>query len=38
VNEVQFIIDEGTVVVSAFGELPLYKTHGFEEAVKKWFK
>jgi hypothetical protein len=23
--------------VSAFGELPLYKTHEFERSVKKWF-
>lgn len=37
IEQTQFVIDETLVIVSAFGELPLYKSHQFEKAVKKWF-
>ena len=37
VNAVIFSIDENLIVVNAKGDLPLYKSHGFEEQVKKWF-
>lgn len=37
VNEVIFSIDENVVEVKARGDLPLYKSHGFEEKVLKWF-
>ena len=35
-DEVVFNIDEQLITVSAFGELPLYKSHQFEKSVKKW--
>ena len=35
--DVIFSADENLVVVSAFGDLPLYKSHKFELAVKKTF-
>lgn len=35
-DEVVFQIDEQLITVSAFGELPLYKSHQFEKSVKKW--
>jgi hypothetical protein len=37
INEVLFKLDESLVTVSAFGDIPLYKAHNFEKAVKKWF-
>ncbi len=36
VNEVIFTLDENLIVVNALGDLPLYKSHGFEEQVKRW--
>lgn len=35
INEVVFSAEEENIVVSAFGELPLYKSHSFEISVKK---
>jgi hypothetical protein len=35
INEVMLAVEEENVVVSAFGELPLYKSHVFEQSVKK---
>jgi hypothetical protein len=37
INEVIFKVDPNLIQVNAKGDLPLYKAHGFEEAVKKWF-
>jgi hypothetical protein len=37
VDQVLMQIEEQFIVVSAFGNLPLYKSHQFEKAVKKWF-
>ena len=36
-KEVIFSIEENLMEINAKGELPLYKSHGFEESVKKWF-
>lgn len=37
IDQVLFQIDESLITVSAFGDLPLYKSHQFEKSVKKWF-
>lgn len=37
IEQVLFQVDESLLSVSAAGELPLYQTHNFEKAVKKWF-
>mmetsp|Transcript_38323 Transcript_38323/g.36687 ORF Transcript_38323/g.36687 Transcript_38323/m.36687 type:complete len:95 (+) Transcript_38323:300-584(+) len=37
INDVIFSVIESTVEVKAKGDLPLYKTHNFETAVKAWF-
>ena len=37
IDDVKFAIDQNLVVVSAFGDLPLYKAHTFEQSVKTWF-
>ncbi|CDW76437.1 UNKNOWN [Stylonychia lemnae] len=37
VDQVIFQVQENLIVVSAFGDLPLYQSHQFELAVKKWF-
>jgi hypothetical protein len=37
IDEVLFSVQEDLIVVSAFGDLPLYKSHDFERSVKRWF-
>ena len=37
INEVLLSVEEENVVVNAFGQLPLYKSHAFEQNVKKSF-
>jgi hypothetical protein len=37
IDQVLFQIDNSLVTVSAFGDLPLYKSHQFEKSVKNWF-
>ena len=37
IDQVLFQLDETLLTVSSFGELPLFQTHNFEKAVKKWF-
>lgn len=37
VDQVTFQVQEDLIKVSASGSLPLYKSHDFEKAVKKWF-
>lgn len=37
VDQVVFQVQNDLIVVSAFGDLPLYKSHEFEKSVKKWF-
>lgn len=37
IEQVLFQVDESLLTVSAAGELPLYQSHNFEKAVKKWF-
>jgi hypothetical protein len=37
IDEVLFSVQESLIVVSAFGDMPMYKTHDFERAVKRWF-
>lgn len=37
INDVLFSVEEDIVTVSAFGDLPLYKSHRFETAVKQNF-
>ena len=36
IDSVAFSIQEELIVVSAFGDLPLYKSHEFERVVKRW--
>ncbi len=36
VEEVNFRIDEKNVVVSLFGNLPIFKTDKFEKEIKAW--
>ena len=36
-KEVIFQIDENMLEINAKGDLPLYKSHGFELQVKTWF-
>jgi len=35
VNSAQLELNHEAFVVSAFGDLPLYKAHGFEEKIKE---
>ncbi len=37
VDQVKFEVQPDFIIVSAFGDLPLYKSHEFEKSVKKWF-
>lgn len=37
IEQVLFQVDESLLSVTAAGDLPLYQTHNFEKAVKKWF-
>lgn len=37
IDEVALQVQDDLIVVSAFGDLPLYKSHEFEKSVKKWF-
>jgi hypothetical protein len=34
---VLFQVDESLLSVTTAGDLPLYQSHNFEKAVKKWF-
>jgi hypothetical protein len=37
IDQVQLQVEDSLISVSAFGDLPLYKSHEFEASVKKWF-
>jgi hypothetical protein len=37
INDVLFAIEEDSVVVSVFGDMPLFKSHTFEISIKKNF-
>jgi hypothetical protein len=37
IEQVLLAVDNNLVQVSAFGQLPMYKSHNFEKEVKKWF-
>ena len=37
IEQVTFQLNEPQIVVSVFGNVPLYQSHQFETAVKKWF-
>lgn len=36
VESVTVIVDEESTTVSVFGQVPLFKTKKFEDALKKW--
>jgi hypothetical protein len=38
VTEVAFTLHPDYFIVHAEGDLPLYKSHQFEEGIKKWMK
>jgi len=37
IEQVNFQVQDNLIIVSAFGDLPLYKSHQFEKSVKAWF-
>ena len=36
IGEVSIVLDKLNTVVVAHGQTPLFKSHGFEEAVREW--